>query len=202
MKGSFHLPVIALLAISAAPVQADVVSRDWKTPGDGLLTYDDINQREWLDLTGTQLFKFPVTTLREQYQAVLAEIEPGGTFEEFIVASAVDVFGLADSAGIDTSTLDFSVNGIAAYELISLLGNPIPGAAPPNQWATGFLENSLLPTSLGIEYVPSGRSESTAGISFTNLWNSSNGVWLYRTVPEPNVSILVAFLIMARGGLR
>jgi hypothetical protein len=39
---------------------AGVFSRDWKTPGDGLLTYDDVNQREWLDLSVSRLDQFPV----------------------------------------------------------------------------------------------------------------------------------------------
>lgn len=50
--------VLALLAATiclATSIDAAVISRDWKTPGDGLLTYDDVNQRVWLDLTESRL---------------------------------------------------------------------------------------------------------------------------------------------------
>jgi len=50
----------ALLALSCAPAsQAAVFERDWKEPGDGLLTYDDVNQREWLDVPLSLLVHFP-----------------------------------------------------------------------------------------------------------------------------------------------
>ena len=55
MKLITHLSIVlSLFAINNS--SAEVFERDWKTPGDGLLTYDDVNRQEWLDLTETQLF--------------------------------------------------------------------------------------------------------------------------------------------------
>ncbi len=128
-----------LAATGSGSALAAVTPRDWKTPGDGLLTYDDVNQREWLDLTETQLFKFPGNSLEEQYQAVIAKTAGGGVFEEFTPAASEQVFGLAESAGLDVTTLDFAVNEAAADNLIELLGNPIPAPVlaingPPDFW--------------------------------------------------------------------
>jgi hypothetical protein len=77
---------------------AAIFQRDWKAPGDGLLTYDDVNQRVWLDVTESQLSKFPEPRLDN----ALAELAPGGMFNGFTFAKRNDVFALAQSAGIDT----------------------------------------------------------------------------------------------------
>ena len=56
-----HLSIVLGMAfwLWHGGAQAAAIERDWKTPGDGLLTYDDVSKRGWLDLTETQLFKFP-----------------------------------------------------------------------------------------------------------------------------------------------
>ena len=53
--GWTHEPILVLRSVLASLLAANLCSaavfeRDWKTPGDGLLTYDDVNRREWLDL--------------------------------------------------------------------------------------------------------------------------------------------------------
>ena len=90
----------AAILLTANPLSAAVFERDWKTPGDGLLTYDDVNQREWLDLTETQLFRFPGGSLEEQHQAVLAELGPNGQFTGFVASTRDNVFGLANPRGL------------------------------------------------------------------------------------------------------
>ena len=99
-----------------------VSERDWKTTGDGLLTYDDINQREWLDLTQSIVLDIGQTdsvgNFSFHYQRdVLDELESGGRFEGFQAASFPDVIVLAGSAGIDTNTTDFDTNGLAVGNL-------------------------------------------------------------------------------------
>ena len=80
-----------------------VIERDWKVAGDGLLTFDDVNRREWLDLSESLLEQFPGTTLRDRYLRVVLELNQGGMFEGFTVADSDEVIDLAQSAGIDTS---------------------------------------------------------------------------------------------------
>lgn len=45
--------LLLILLLTTVSESAGVVSRDLFEPGDGLLTYDDVNQREWLDFSVT-----------------------------------------------------------------------------------------------------------------------------------------------------
>lgn len=54
-----RLIMACLELLWAAPLFAAVIERDWQTPGDGLLTYDNVSQPEWLDLSQTLLSQFP-----------------------------------------------------------------------------------------------------------------------------------------------
>lgn len=114
--------LIFLLALVTAGTTNDtsaaVIKRDWKVPGDGLLTYDDVNQREWLDLSASLLNQFAAPRLEN----ALAQISPNGIFEGFTWASHDDVAALSQSAGINTLSWDFAVNRVATRQLIDLLG--------------------------------------------------------------------------------
>jgi len=110
------LVVVTYLAV-AASLPAAVFERDWKMPGDGLLTYDDVNQREWLDLPVSLLSQFPTP----RYENAVAETAPGGVFEGFTLAKSPDVIALAESAGIDMSTIEYEVNGETISRLVGLL---------------------------------------------------------------------------------
>ena len=57
-----------------SPVSAEVFERDWKAPGDGLLTHDDVNGREWLDLSVSRLINFRSLDSRTQ----LLKLHPAG----------------------------------------------------------------------------------------------------------------------------
>ena len=81
---------------------AAVFERDWQSPGDGLLTYDDVNRREWLDLSVSRLDQFPEPRLEN----AVAEIAPDGLFEGFKWAKRHHVISFAESAGIDTTTFN------------------------------------------------------------------------------------------------
>ena len=196
------LTLAALLgSLFASSVTAAVFERDLVPgSGDGLLTFDDENQREWLDLTETQLFNFPGDTLEEQYQAVVAQTNPGGMFDDFTVAEEADVLALAESAGIDTSTTDFDTNQASADSLVSLLGDPILSAVSRNKWATGYLRHDQPTSWLSIEFFPAARSVAKAGISI-RTFEERNGVWLYRPIPEPS-SLMLALGIGVLHALR
>jgi len=79
-------PVLFVLVFFSSHTCAGVLERDWQTPGDGLLTFDDVSQREWLDLSQTIMDLFPGSTLEEKFQSVVAETAPGGMFADFTVA--------------------------------------------------------------------------------------------------------------------
>jgi len=59
MSVKTSLATVVLLALCSSLASGAVISRDWKTPGDGLLTYDTVSGREWLDLTYT-IEEFPI----------------------------------------------------------------------------------------------------------------------------------------------
>lgn len=46
--------VIVLFAGLLPSLCGGIVEHDFHVPGDGLLTYDDVHKREWLDLTETE----------------------------------------------------------------------------------------------------------------------------------------------------
>jgi hypothetical protein len=182
--------------LPAALVSAAVVERDWKMPGDGLLTYDDVNRREWLDLSVSALNQFSAPRLEN----AVAEIAPGGLFDGFVWATRADVIGLAESAGITTSTFDFGLNELPTHNLIDLLS-----ATPPFTVnildSLGFIDESIgsppFAKQVGADFFvrPSiGLIDEKAGL----LISSSNdflaydavGVLLYRSVPEPSSIIL------------
>jgi hypothetical protein len=66
------LCLLTWFAVSVGqPARGAVFERDWQTPGDGLLTYDDVNRREWLDVTQTQLWLFPGNRSRRRIDRAL-----------------------------------------------------------------------------------------------------------------------------------
>jgi hypothetical protein len=109
MKRILILTAVVSLCVTSDTVSVDaaVFERDWKAPGDGLLTYDDVNRREWLDLSQSELSQFPYPFL----EPALAELTPGGRFEGFQWATGDDVIALAESAGIDTTRRLSVMNG-------------------------------------------------------------------------------------------
>ena len=116
------LSLFALALAVTSSSHAGVVSRDWKTPGDGLLTYDDVKQREWLDLTESRQSMFPGSTPEQQYQNALLELAPGGMYEGFAVAKGADLIAFAQSAGINVVSDDFAINASPTTNLINLVG--------------------------------------------------------------------------------
>ena len=190
----------AWLITSTAPVTAAVFERDWKTPGDGLLTFDDVNQREWLDLSVSRLDQFPEPRLEN----AIAELTPGGLFEGFTWAKRDDVIAFAQSAAIDTSTSNIAINQIPITEFINLLGSTaerdesfirrlesvgfideaqISGLFPPRQVGALFRINFNPATGDGYAGLFIGASDD----SFDD---DSTGLMLYRVVPEPSSTSL------------
>jgi hypothetical protein len=184
-------------------LKAAVISRDWKAPGDGLLTYDDANQREWLDFSQTYLSdQFPGVYREEKYQYVAGQIAAGGLFEGFIIAKSNDVLLLAQSAGIETSTLDYSVNALPAAALGQLLGYTATSAATGSNHAAGEVDE--LRDSEGSR---GGAWIGNSRFNRAGVWIGVNdlrpGVWLYRPVPEPAALWLaVMCAIVAKRGVR
>ena len=193
----------------APAVHAAVSERDWKTPGDGLLTFDDVNNREWLDFEETFPSNFPGLSSEQRYQEVVAETAPGGIFEGFVPARISDVIVFAQSAGIDTTTLDFTTNEASTQHLIELLGT---NSAPQfNQFALALLDelpNAGTPGRHSIFFrvlrqSPPSSQEAGLGFGvFTTGDRLTPGVMLYRQIPEPSTVILFASTTLSVLGMR
>jgi hypothetical protein len=183
------------------PAQGGVIQRDWKNPGDGLLTFDDVNQREWLDLNETLLEQFPGATLEDRYQSVVAELNSDGLFNGFTVAKRIDVIELAISAGINTTTIDFNTNEVATRPLIDLL-SPTHIFPPTNSKFVGGLLDTIEVTDGSRIISNIAVSPFGAGIVFFSVAESTddrphaiNGVMLYQNVvPEPSSIKLIVLL--------
>jgi len=166
--------------------------------GDGLLTFDDVNNREWLDLSETLLVQYAGDSIATRFQAVIDETAPSGDFSGFIAATEADVLELAESAGIDIATASFAINETPANHFVDLL-SPTLGDTPGSWASYGFVSD--LQTAVWVAVTQTG----TAGLS-RGMINfdpggipSLTGVWLFRQVPEPSVILLSmqAFMLTA-----
>ncbi len=120
-----HRLLFALLLI-ASPVGAAVFSRDLYESGDGLLTYDDVNQREWLDFSVTAGLSFDELALL---------ISPVGPLAGFQLATKGDTYDLF-------KTNDVMIQPGVANDWAGLLGNASTSS-------TEVHENTVLVTSVG-----------------------------------------------------
>ena len=203
--------LVVTLMISARTVRAAVFERDWKTAGDGLLTYDDANQREWLDVMETT----DVTTLPNPlYDSVVTELGPGGRFAGFAVATGDDVRALAQSAGIDITTHAADINGTATRELIDFLGETFETGGGLTLYAMGLVDElsppppSACPCQKTATFIwnPHG-TPSSAGLSIGAGFDFSRrpfiGVMLYReAIPEPSTLMLGVISLILWSGSR
>lgn len=96
----------------ASPVSAAVVSRDLFEPGDGLLTCDDVNQREWLDFSVTK--GMSIGDLSEAISA-------GGPLLGFEGANREQILELAASHNPS------GLVGVEDTDLVALLGSDVFG---------------------------------------------------------------------------
>jgi hypothetical protein len=196
MTGLTSLVLALGVLLTPALLKAAVFQRDWKTPGDGLLTYDDVNKREWLDLPLTRLSLFPGSNREERYERILSETANGGMFAGFMPAQSEDVIALAHSAGINTDPRISTVNEGPVSHLIQLLG-PTAGAPPESASSQGFLSEFRPSTSTRrlaalVVYRPPNTANLFIAASDDSLvYPELNAVWLYRPIPEPHPLVLL-----------
>jgi hypothetical protein len=204
--------VVSSIALSSQTGMAAVISHDWKIPGDGLLTYDDVNQREWLDLTESRLSRFPGATFEQRYQNALLELAPGGMFADFNAANRTDLLALAQSAGIDPNVTSYVANHPATANLIALVGRSFGPTANGGVASFGLLDELSAPPQsppgvrlrgVLLDAAPDSEIiiDSKAGDTLPTIQNT--GAWLYRTaVPEPPTLVIIFACVVLKGGLR
>lgn len=221
------LILLAIVWGTAPGARAGIIARDLQSPGDGLLTYDTVNQREWLDLPATIGM-----TLAE----VMSEMTPSGRLEGFRFATLADVSDLAASAEVGWTTawtLPFNLEPHAP-EFVELLGwvirssggvlsemrivvgliandntTSVPSFDDTNLYVISMLAPSppVGPNSPSITYTPYGGVFTSGPISLSSE-QPALGVgdigpfWLYRAVPEPRTILLLMQLLVGMIAVR
>ena len=105
------------------PASATLIERDWRVPGDGLLTFDPSTGLEWLDASQAILDDFPPgDSLEARFQQVVAETAPGGRLEGFRVATTANANQLAESAGLAIGSFNVPLNQGPAANFLALVG--------------------------------------------------------------------------------
>jgi hypothetical protein len=191
MNKTMLVCALVLFATYCPAANGAVFERDWTTPGDGLLTYDDVNRREWLDLSVSRLDQFPQPRLEN----ALAEIGPGGIFEGFTFAERADVIPFAQSAGINTSTFNFATNEQPTADLIELLSVTFQNSATVR--SIGYIDEPTGNPRVGADFHVQFNSITGEG-SMAGLFLSGDllsitvpGLMLFRNIPEPSWGLLV-----------
>ena len=111
-------PAFLLVLLTAG--SAEVIERDLFGPGDGLLAFDRVNKREWLDLEQSNV---------AHIEDLLERMVPGGDLEDFEFATIEDMQGLAESAELrwlEPWTLPGKL-GQEAQHLVDLIGPTLTG---------------------------------------------------------------------------
>ncbi|HYO26289.1 MAG TPA: hypothetical protein VEQ85_15215, partial [Lacipirellulaceae bacterium] len=135
--------------------------------------YDDVNQREWLDLTESRLSMYSGFSWEQRFASLLPELEPGKTFAGFAVATGPHLIALAESAGIHIGTSNFLLNGDPVRRLLDLVGSTRNGFPLEGRAALGLLNDVSSPTALlpntrisgQLEYFPFAGSGGRAQLS-------------------------------------
>ena len=154
-------PVAALLLafLPTLPLHAAVVEHDFLASGDGLLTYDDVNRREWLDLTFTPGVNLATISNLMAHDGILADFE---------FATLVDVRQLANSAGIEWQVSDERAISPEVVELTKLLGVVLLFEIVENRFA-----NHTTVSSFSMSYGQVATQSSLEGSS-NNLFDDTN----------------------------
>lgn len=212
------LLTVAVLYATIGSTRAAIISRDFRAPGDGLLTYDSVSNREWLDITETD--DQPISDVQQSLSGC-------GALSGFKIATVDDVWSLAESTGYTSAGNTTTGNPYfsIANELINFVGESILltiefGTGPTGEWtfpkdilyirvSDAWAVDNSVPTTLVPEAVAVMWPQQI-GIfrdprqSFVGLldhpWGVDlapfRGVWLYRdaAIPEPSTIALLAII--------
>ena len=116
------MKILKMITVSTALVlsantNAALISTDWNAAGDSLITYDDVSELSWLDLTET-------ANISRDY--VMTQFGTGGDFQGMRYATSGEVVALWSNFGIDLSAGN---------------GGSTPGFNSGVQTATSYLGN-------------------------------------------------------------
>ena len=109
MMGRRNVGLAAMLLVfSMSSANAQLISVDWQTAGDNLITRDTVSGLEWLDLT---------VTASRSYDVIASMMDSGGTYEGWRYATPGEVVILLDHSGGIGTYVGTSVDHGAMFDL-------------------------------------------------------------------------------------
>lgn len=194
---------VVVLLCAAQPAKAALISLD-SAYGADTITYDDETNLSWLDVTLSTPYS---------YSEILVELEVGGEFEGYRLATTDEVSILYVNAGIPSISVGFvSENYDPVKSLMALvgitghdgnLGTGIPFDYTVGHTATLFSDPDWVTVGgLGVYEENQTARASFAAVPIDNI-NDKHGSWLVKTsVPEPASVYLLALGIGLLGLFR
>jgi hypothetical protein len=186
MKSRDYVAFLGLVSSLLLALTAKANLIESTAPGFGAdsLLIDTSTQIGWLNLSETAGLS---------YDQALADTQPGGLFSGYTFATAQQILGLYDDAGVKPG--DYVLSNSSVQSFISLIGN----IGPINTYP-GFIANSATSAGAGAQVAPSiyaTEINGSEGYLVSVTTGSSNygdttsepdlANWLIITVPEPNV---------------
>lgn len=194
--------VVALIFSTGS--HSAVIDRDWQSAGDNLIIRDTDTGLDWLDLSATADLS---------HDTVVANLESGGAFYGFRLATQDEVLTLWSNAGITNYERVWETTQFAAVQdLVERLGSSTmfePGLFPIATHAIGMAEGgpALSPDerwAMELTYAPDGLTSRTSASFYT--WKVVDpsmhySTYLVSAVPVPAAVWLFGSGLLAMVGL-
>ena len=153
------------LAVVSFNTSAAIISADWQTAGDNLITQDTTSGLEWLDLTATT---------SRSYSDISSKLGSGQEFDGWRYATSTEISGFFDAFGGDSNYYNgWSTQNNGLFDAIApywgdtrceVVGGCSPGdlysyainadsAGTGNVWWTILNDNLGDPTSMTQDYI-------------------------------------------------
>lgn len=188
--------VLAALSfvLAASDSRALVVDQDWQTPGDAKLLLDTDTGLRWLDLS---------MTANMSHDMVAANLQPGGVYEGFRLATQAEVLTLWSDVGIFNTERDWVTNQYGAVRnLVNRLGPTVMlevGLFPLATHTIGMVEGGSPLTAnarwaMELTYAPDGLSTRTSANHYTWFTDAADEHYSTYLVAVPEASVFPMML--------